>query len=128
MALIPGLLFIALAITLMTGIELFLFENGGLVWVALMGRRGRLLVMSELLGAAAGRRRRHTGDGEGARGASAPRALFPRVPDGTAPAWRASWGCAPSGYLLIAALAVRRRPTVEITGTGSPSPGPSVRG
>ena len=28
-ALIPGLLFVALAITLMTGIELFLFENGG---------------------------------------------------------------------------------------------------
>jgi hypothetical protein len=46
-ALIPGLLFIALAITLMTGIELFLFENGGLVWLALMGGGGTLLV-SEL--------------------------------------------------------------------------------
>ena len=46
-ALIPGLLFIALAITLMTGIELFLFENGGLVWVALIGG-GVALLMSEL--------------------------------------------------------------------------------
>ena len=46
-ALIPGLIFIALAITLMTGIELFLFENGGLVWVALIGG-GVALLMSEL--------------------------------------------------------------------------------
>jgi hypothetical protein len=46
-ALIPGLVFIALAITLMTGIELFLFENGGLVWLALIGCGGALLV-SEL--------------------------------------------------------------------------------
>ena len=46
-ALIPGLVFIALAITLMTGIELFLFENGGLVWVALMGG-GVALLVSEL--------------------------------------------------------------------------------
>ena len=46
-ALIPGLLFVALAITLMTGIELFLFENGGLVWVALMGG-GVALLVSEL--------------------------------------------------------------------------------
>jgi hypothetical protein len=46
-ALIPGLIFIALAITLMTGIELFLFENGGLVWVALIGC-GIALLVSEL--------------------------------------------------------------------------------
>ena len=46
-ALIPGLLFVALAITLMTGIELFLFENGGLVWVVLMGG-GVALLVSEL--------------------------------------------------------------------------------
>ena len=46
-ALIPGLLFIALAITLMTGIELFLFENGGLVWLALIGG-GVALLVSEL--------------------------------------------------------------------------------
>jgi hypothetical protein len=46
-ALIPGLIFIALAITLMTGIELFLFENGGLVWVALIGC-GVALLVSEL--------------------------------------------------------------------------------
>ena len=46
-ALIPGLLFVALAITLMTGIELFLFENGGLVWLALMGG-GIALLLSEL--------------------------------------------------------------------------------
>ena len=46
-ALIPGLLFVALAITLMTGIELFLFENGGLVWVALIGG-GVALLVSEL--------------------------------------------------------------------------------
>jgi hypothetical protein len=31
----------------MTGIELFLFENGGLVWVALIGG-GVALLMSEL--------------------------------------------------------------------------------
>jgi hypothetical protein len=46
-ALIPGLIFIALAITLMSGIELFLFENGGLVWVALIGG-GVALLVSEL--------------------------------------------------------------------------------
>ncbi len=46
-ALITGLIFIALAITLMTGIELFLFENGGLVWVALIGC-GIALLVSEL--------------------------------------------------------------------------------
>jgi hypothetical protein len=46
-ALIPGLIFIALAITLMTGIELFLFENGGLVWVVLIGC-GIALLVSEL--------------------------------------------------------------------------------
>jgi hypothetical protein len=46
-ALVPGLLFIALAITLMTGIELFLFENGGLVWLALIGG-GIALLVSEL--------------------------------------------------------------------------------
>jgi hypothetical protein len=43
-ALVPGLLFIALAITLMTGIELFLFEDGGLVWLALVGCGVALLV------------------------------------------------------------------------------------
>ena len=46
-ALVPGLVFIALAITLMTGIELFLFENGGLVWIALIGG-GVALLVSEL--------------------------------------------------------------------------------
>jgi hypothetical protein len=46
-ALIPGMLFVALAITLMTGLELFLFENGGLVWLALIGC-GIALLMSEL--------------------------------------------------------------------------------
>ena len=46
-ALVPGLLFIALAITLMTGVELFLFENGGLVWLALIGG-GIALLVSEL--------------------------------------------------------------------------------
>jgi hypothetical protein len=46
-ALIPGLIFIAMAITLMTGIELFLFDNGGLVWLALIGG-GVALLMSEL--------------------------------------------------------------------------------
>ena len=46
-ALIPGLLFVALAITLMTGIELFLFENGGLVWLAMMAG-GVALLVSEL--------------------------------------------------------------------------------
>ena len=46
-ALVPGLVFIALAITLMTGIELFLFENGGLVWLALIGG-GMALLVSEL--------------------------------------------------------------------------------
>jgi hypothetical protein len=46
-ALVPGLVFIALAITLMTGIELFLFENGGLVWIALIGG-GVALLTSEL--------------------------------------------------------------------------------
>jgi hypothetical protein len=46
-ALIPGLVFIALAITLMTGVELFLFDNGGLVWIALIGG-GLALLVSEL--------------------------------------------------------------------------------
>ena len=46
-ALIPGLIFIALAITLMTGIDLFLFENGGLIWIALIGG-GVALLVSEL--------------------------------------------------------------------------------
>jgi hypothetical protein len=46
-ALVPGLVFIALAITLMTGIELFLFEDGGLVWLALIGC-GVALLVSEL--------------------------------------------------------------------------------
>ncbi|TFV76019.1 hypothetical protein E4P39_08985 [Blastococcus sp. CT_GayMR19] len=46
-ALIPGLVFIALAITLMTGIELFLFDNGGLVWIALIGG-GVALLVSEM--------------------------------------------------------------------------------
>ena len=46
-ALIPGLIFIALAITLMTGIDLFLFHNGGLVWLALIGG-GVTLLVSEL--------------------------------------------------------------------------------
>jgi len=46
-ALIPGLIFIALAITLMTGIDLFLFDNGGLVWLALIGG-GVTLLVSEL--------------------------------------------------------------------------------
>jgi hypothetical protein len=46
-ALVPGLVFIALAITLMTGIELVLFENGGLVWIALTGG-GVALLVSEL--------------------------------------------------------------------------------
>ena len=46
-ALVPGLVFIALAITLMAGIELFLFENGGLVWIALIGG-GLALLASEL--------------------------------------------------------------------------------
>lgn len=46
-ALIPGLLFVALAITLMTGLDLFLFDNGGLVWIALIGS-GVALLASEL--------------------------------------------------------------------------------
>ena len=46
-ALVPGLVFIALAITLMTGIELFLFENGGLVWITLISG-GVALLVSEL--------------------------------------------------------------------------------
>ena len=46
-AMVPGLVFIALAITLMAGIELFLFENGGLVWIALIGG-GLALLTSEL--------------------------------------------------------------------------------
>ena len=46
-ALIPGLVFIALAITLMTGVELFLFADGGLIWVALIGG-GVALLVSEL--------------------------------------------------------------------------------
>jgi hypothetical protein len=46
-ALIPGLVFIALAITLMTGVELFLFADGGLIWIALIGG-GVALLVSEL--------------------------------------------------------------------------------
>ena len=46
-ALIPGLVFIALAITLMTGVEPFLFADGGLIWIALIGG-GVALLVSEL--------------------------------------------------------------------------------
>jgi hypothetical protein len=46
-ALIPGLVFIALAITLMTGAELFAFGGGALIWVALIGA-GVALLVSEL--------------------------------------------------------------------------------
>ena len=46
-ALIPGLVFIALAITLMTGVELFLFDDGGLIWLALIGG-GVALLLSEV--------------------------------------------------------------------------------
>jgi hypothetical protein len=46
-ALVPGLVFIALAITLMTGVELFLFDDGGLVWLALIGC-GVALLVSEM--------------------------------------------------------------------------------
>jgi hypothetical protein len=46
-ALIPGLVFIAIAISLMTGVELFLFADGGLVWIALIGG-GVALLVSEL--------------------------------------------------------------------------------
>ncbi len=46
-ALIPGLVFIALAITLMTGFELFLFDDGGLIWLALIGG-GVALLLSEV--------------------------------------------------------------------------------
>jgi hypothetical protein len=46
-ALIPGLVFIAIAITVMTGIDLFLFDGGGLVWLALVGG-GLALLTSEL--------------------------------------------------------------------------------
>lgn len=46
-ALVPGLLFVVLAITLMSGFELFLFADGGLVWLALIGG-GVALLVSEL--------------------------------------------------------------------------------
>ena len=46
-ALVPGLVFIALAITLMAGLDLVLFADGGLVWIALLGGWIALLV-SEL--------------------------------------------------------------------------------
>ena len=46
-ALVPGLAFIALAITLMTEVELFAFADGGLIWVALIGG-GVALLVSEL--------------------------------------------------------------------------------
>lgn len=46
-ALIPGLLFVALAITVMTGLDLFLVDNGGLIWIALIGG-GVALLVSEL--------------------------------------------------------------------------------
>jgi hypothetical protein len=45
-ALIPGVLFIALAIVLMTGVDLptTFFRNGGVLWVALIGGGVALLV------------------------------------------------------------------------------------
>jgi hypothetical protein len=48
-ALVPGLLFIFLAITLMTGVELpvAVWENGGVVWILLIGG-GIALLVSEL--------------------------------------------------------------------------------
>ena len=48
-ALIPGLLFVALAIVLMTGIDLpvGLWRNGGIVWIFLIGG-GVALLVSEL--------------------------------------------------------------------------------
>jgi hypothetical protein len=47
-ALIPGLVFVVLAITVMAGANLpFFFEDGGLVWVALIGG-GIALLVSEL--------------------------------------------------------------------------------
>jgi len=48
-ALIPGVIFVVLAITLMTGVELplGLWENGGFVWVLLIGG-GIALLVSEL--------------------------------------------------------------------------------
>jgi hypothetical protein len=48
-ALIPGLFFIVLAITLMAGAEmpLGIWENGGLVWILLIGG-GIALLVSEL--------------------------------------------------------------------------------
>ena len=46
-ALIPGLLFVALAITLMTGVDLFLLAGGGLIWLALVGG-GVALLAAEL--------------------------------------------------------------------------------
>ncbi|MFP5372967.1 MAG: hypothetical protein ACLGI3_19805 [Actinomycetes bacterium] len=53
-ALVPGLLFVALAITVTTGVDLFLFDDGGLVWIVLIGS-GVALLVSELRKA----RRRH---------------------------------------------------------------------
>jgi hypothetical protein len=48
-ALIPGLFFVVLAITLMTGVDLPLgfWENGGFVWILLIGG-GIALLISEM--------------------------------------------------------------------------------
>ena len=46
-ALIPGLVFVVLAITFMAGIELIVFDGGWLVWVALVGG-GIALLVAEL--------------------------------------------------------------------------------
>jgi hypothetical protein len=48
-ALIPGVLFVVLAVVLMTGVDLpeNLFRNGGIVWVGLIGA-GVALLVSEL--------------------------------------------------------------------------------
>ncbi len=48
-ALIPGIVFVALAVVLMTGVDLpvGLWRNGGIVWVLLIGG-GVALLLSEL--------------------------------------------------------------------------------
>ncbi len=46
-ALVPGIAFIVLAITVLTGVDLFLFDNGGLVWLVLVAS-GVALLVSEL--------------------------------------------------------------------------------
>ena len=55
-ALVPGVLFVVLAITVMSGLELpdVIFRDGALFWIVLLGV-GLLLVISELRKA----RRRH---------------------------------------------------------------------